>query len=107
VSFKSRTFEIESFSCVPDHQPRLEKSAFMYRRLTVAFGTLCREQDSPLTMTWEDEESQENLANSEELRTLFSQLRCAFRQFCTPFQIMLQGSLLRRSRSRELDKPVR
>ncbi|KAN0103208.1 hypothetical protein V8E51_011521 [Hyaloscypha variabilis] len=66
----------------PYHQPRLEKSAFMYRRLTVAFGTLCREQDSPLTMTWVDEESRENLANSEELRTLFSQLRCAFRQFC-------------------------
>ncbi|KAE9374660.1 hypothetical protein N431DRAFT_372459 [Stipitochalara longipes BDJ] len=65
----------------PYHQPRLDKSAFMYRRLTVAFGTLCREQDCPLTMTWEDEENQD-VNGSEELKTLFSQLRCAFRQFC-------------------------
>jgi hypothetical protein len=38
-------------------------------------------------MTWEDEESRENLMNSEELRTLFAQLRGAFRQFCTSFQL--------------------
>jgi hypothetical protein len=52
----------------------------MYRRLSVAFGTLCREHDSPLTMAWEDEENDEQM--SEELKMGFSQLRCAFRQFC-------------------------
>jgi hypothetical protein len=54
----------------------------MYRRLTVAYGTLCREHDSPLTMTWIDEEKDEHVGENEELKTLFSQLRCAFRQFC-------------------------
>lgn len=55
----------------------------MYRRLTVAYGTLCREHDSPLTMNWEDEENNEDTRGSEELKLLFSQLRQAFRRFCT------------------------
>jgi hypothetical protein len=65
-----------------DHQFRLEKSAFMYRRLTVAYGTLCREHDSPLTMDWEDEETDGQMTGSADLELLFSQLRWAFRHFC-------------------------
>jgi hypothetical protein len=63
----------------------------MYRRLTVAYGTLCREHDSPLTMTWEGEEKNENMSGNEELKMLFSQLRCAFRQFCMSFQLFVKG----------------
>lgn len=66
----------------PLHQLRIEQSAFMYRRLTVAYGTLCREHDSPLTMNWEDEGMGIHMNENEELKTIFSQLRCAFRQFC-------------------------
>jgi hypothetical protein len=87
---------------IGDHQLRIEKSAFMYRRLTVAYGTLCREHDSPLTMTWEDEVMGAHM-NENELKTIFSQLRCAFRQFCMSFQLIIQGSLLMTTRLRELD----
>jgi hypothetical protein len=54
----------------------------MYRRLTVAYGTLCREHDCPLTMNWEDEADSEHMNGCEELKILFSQLRFAFRRFC-------------------------
>ncbi len=59
----------------------------MYRRLTVAFGTLCREHDSPLTMTWEEEGVGKHMNESKELKTIFSQLRYAFRQFCKSLQL--------------------
>ena len=69
------------------HQLRIEQSAFMYRRLTVAYGTLCREHDSPLTMNWEDEGMGIHMNENEELKTIFSQLRCAFRQFCKSYRL--------------------
>lgn len=78
----------------------------MYRRLTVAYGTLCREHDSPLTMTWEDEEMDEQMSGNEELKALFGQLRCAFRQFCKSFQFSVRGSLLTGIRSRKVDESI-
>ena len=79
----------------------------MYRRLTVAYGTLCREHDSPLTMTWEDEGMDIHMNENEELKAIFSQLRCAFRQFCKSFQLSVRGSLLMTTRSRTADLHIR
>jgi hypothetical protein len=79
----------------------------MYRRLTVAYGTLCREHDSPLTMTWEDEGMGIHMNEKEELKAMFSQLRCAFRQFCKTFQLSVRVSLLMTTRLRTIDLHIR
>ena len=55
----------------------------MYKRLTIAYGTLCRESDTPVTMEYESEQGVE--ANSEDdrrLRALFQQLQPAYQKFC-------------------------
>jgi hypothetical protein len=66
----------------------------MYRRLTVAYGTLCREHDSPLTMNWVDEENNEYMEGNEDLKMLFSQLRNAFRRFCRSFLLFVSEERL-------------
>ncbi|KAF8859636.1 hypothetical protein BDZ45DRAFT_782306 [Acephala macrosclerotiorum] len=64
------------------HQYRLERASFMYRRLTVAYSTLCREYDTPLTMEWEDEKDSGSFEGDQMLRNLYLQFQPAFRQFC-------------------------
>jgi len=55
----------------------------MYKRLTISYGTLCRENNTPVTMEYESEPGVE--ANSEHdirLRTLFQELQPAYDEFC-------------------------
>lgn len=65
------------------HQYRLEKASFMYRRLAVTYGTLCREYDTPLTMDWEDERDVKSADEQKRLKDLYLQLQPAFQTFCT------------------------
>lgn len=57
----------------------------MYRRLTVAYGTLCREYDTPLTMEWNDEKVIGYDEDDQTLKLLYLQLQPAFREFCKLF----------------------
>ncbi|KUJ20146.1 uncharacterized protein LY89DRAFT_731375 [Mollisia scopiformis] len=63
------------------HQYRLEKASFMYRRLTVTYGALCREYDTPLTMQWEDEDYLGS-NGPDGLKDVYLKLQPAFREFC-------------------------
>lgn len=54
----------------------------MYRRLTVTYGTLCREYDTPLTMEWEDEKDIKSANEQQKLRDFYLQLQPAFQNFC-------------------------
>lgn len=76
----------------------------MYRRLTVTYGTLCREYDTPLTMDWEDENDVNSAEEQEMLRALYLQLQPAFQTFCmfpslaeTPIDLLLTGLQARRN----------
>lgn len=65
------------------HRGRLEQSIFMYKRLAIAYGALCRESDSPVTMAYASEPGIEaNSKDDRRLHTLFQQLQPAYKSFC-------------------------
>ncbi|KAH6715446.1 hypothetical protein BKA61DRAFT_480085 [Leptodontidium sp. MPI-SDFR-AT-0119] len=67
---------------ITGHQLRLEKAASFYKRLTIAYSTLCREKDTPLTVEWEDEEGFEGSEQAITLHNAYLQLQPAFQSFC-------------------------
>ena len=84
------------------HRGRLEQSIFMYKRLTIAYGTLCRESDTPVTMEYASEPGiEESSKDDRKLRTLFKELQPAYQGFCEYLQssfmdfcLCLQGNNL-------------
>lgn len=53
----------------------------MYKRLTIAYGTLCRDS-TPLILTWEQEDEKYPTIEDEAMTKLFSKLQPAFEVFC-------------------------
>lgn len=53
----------------------------MYERLTVAYGTLCRET-TPLLMNWDPEDERNPTPNDVIMTELFARLQPAFDEFC-------------------------
>lgn len=76
--FGSWNFKLTQFI---GHQKRLAKAAFMYKRLTIAYGTLCRES-TPLIMSWEQENERDPTVEDLVMTNLFSMLQPAFEEFC-------------------------
>ncbi|CAG8972702.1 hypothetical protein HYALB_00010934 [Hymenoscyphus albidus] len=71
------------------HRERLEQSTFMYRRLTIAYGILCRDANTPLTTTWVGEtnkspggRSNAALEDDRALERMFVRLRETYCDFC-------------------------
>jgi hypothetical protein len=61
----------------------LEQSTYMYRRLTVAYGILCRDANTPLTTPWVAEgDKQKGTGENRDLHNMFEQLHQAYREFC-------------------------
>ena len=56
----------------------------MYKRLTIAYGTLCRES-TPLITTWEKENEKYPTIEDVAMTKLFSTLQPAFEIFCKNF----------------------
>lgn len=54
----------------------------MYNRLTVAYSTLCRENDSPLSVEWQDEAGGLDARASMQLKEIFERIQPAFVTFC-------------------------
>jgi hypothetical protein len=55
----------------------------MYKRLTIAYGILCRDANTPLTTTWVAEgDKQKGTGANRELQDLFEQLHIAYDDFC-------------------------
>ncbi|KAH7321681.1 hypothetical protein BKA65DRAFT_86473 [Rhexocercosporidium sp. MPI-PUGE-AT-0058] len=67
------------------HQVRLEKAASFYKRLTIAYSTLCREKDTPLTVEWEDEEDFRASEDAIALEEAYLQLQPVFKNFCAEY----------------------
>jgi hypothetical protein len=53
----------------------------MYKRLTIVYGTLCRES-TPLNMIWVPENESSPTGEDLIMMELFSQLQPAFEEFC-------------------------
>ncbi|KAG9233710.1 hypothetical protein BJ875DRAFT_378057 [Amylocarpus encephaloides] len=65
------------------HRERLEQSSFMYRRLTVAYGILCRDANTPITTSWVAESDSVKWTKEDNiLQTQFSRLQDAYKDFC-------------------------
>jgi hypothetical protein len=62
----------------PVHQYRIEKAEVMYRRLTIAYSTLCNSSNTPLTTEWEDNTDEKY----QMLHDTFMQLQPEFVKFC-------------------------
>jgi hypothetical protein len=62
----------------------MEKAELMYRRLTIAYYTLCNSSNTPLTTEWEDGLPSER---DKMLRNIFLQLQSEFLNFCMPFPL--------------------
>ncbi|KAF4636466.1 hypothetical protein G7Y89_g1611 [Cudoniella acicularis] len=60
------------------HRTRLEQWTFMYKRLSIAYGALCRDSNSPITTKWVAEEGPEN----HELKLQFQRLRSPYLDLC-------------------------
>jgi hypothetical protein len=55
----------------------------MYKRLTVAYGILCRDANTPLTTPWVAEgDRQKGTTENRGLQELFIRLHQAYREFC-------------------------
>ncbi|KAG4031954.1 hypothetical protein MFRU_008g03040 [Monilinia fructicola] len=65
-----------------DPQKRSEQCGFMYRQLAVAFSTLCRGDNTPLTTDWEAEAAGRVAPDVPLLANTFSELKLAYTEFC-------------------------
>ncbi|KAI9643775.1 hypothetical protein NHQ30_007124 [Ciborinia camelliae] len=65
-----------------DPQKRLEQCGFMYKQLAVAFSTLCRGDNTPLTSDWEAEAAGRVAPDVPILENTFSELKFAYAEFC-------------------------
>ncbi|RAL61332.1 hypothetical protein DID88_009468 [Monilinia fructigena] len=65
-----------------DPQKRSEQCGFMYRQLAVAFSTLCRGDNTPLTTDWEAEAAGRVAQDVPLLANTFSELKLAYTEFC-------------------------
>ncbi|TEY78279.1 hypothetical protein BOTCAL_0050g00100 [Botryotinia calthae] len=65
-----------------DPQKRSEQCGFMYKQLAVAFSTLCRGDNTPLTTEWEAEAAGRVAPDAPMLANTFSELKIAYTEFC-------------------------
>ncbi|CAD6440433.1 87d2cc91-de03-4112-b5b2-7ffb966f8815 [Sclerotinia trifoliorum] len=65
-----------------DPQKRLEQCGFMYKQLAVAFSTLCRGDNTPLTIDWEAEAAGRVAPDVPMLSATFLELKSAYAEFC-------------------------
>lgn len=65
-----------------DPQKRSEQCGFMYKQLAVAFSTLCRGDNTPLTTDWEAEAAGRVAPDGPVLENTFSELKVAYEEFC-------------------------
>ncbi|APA07508.1 hypothetical protein sscle_03g022780 [Sclerotinia sclerotiorum 1980 UF-70] len=65
-----------------DPQKRLGQCGFMYKQLAVAFSTLCRGDNTPLTIDWEAEAAGRVAPDVPMLSNAFLELKSAYAEFC-------------------------
>ncbi|QSZ32986.1 hypothetical protein DSL72_002570 [Monilinia vaccinii-corymbosi] len=65
-----------------DPQKRSEQCGFMYKQLAVAFSTLCRGDNTPLTTDWEVEAAGRVAPDVPMLANTFWELKLAYAEFC-------------------------